>query len=176
MTLVDGQAGSSLFAVIEQVTAALDTIRITGTQIQAPTDHPLRAKGLFAIHIGCVCVTEPCDCEDPIIVWLPPDAIRSRVASSHKNHGEDLTDFLVDEDVRLIVERFSSVRAGEFANRRRLSGRHPLLNNPRPLLGDRALRAAEYWCNPTEHVMYEVTTEGDGGLGTTFTYTAVASC
>ena len=174
MTLTDGQTTSKLFDLVDKMTAALDTTRITGTLVDVPVDHPMRVKGLTAIHMGCVCVTEPCDCEDPIIIWLPPEAIRSQSASSRKSHDDEvLTDFLVDQDARLIFETFSSMRASQFASRPTPPRRHPLLSNPQPLL---AARSVNYWCNPTEHVMYEVMTEGDGGLGTTFTYTAVASC
>jgi hypothetical protein len=177
MTLAEEKSNGNLFNLVDKMTAALDTTRITGTLVDVPPDHPMRAKGLTAIHIGCVCATEPCDCEDTIIIWLPPNAIRSQSASSHKSHDDEvLTDFLVDQDARLIVETFSSMRARQFASRLTLSRRHPLLSSPRPLLGARSFRQVDYWCNPTEHVMYEVTETGDGGLGTTFTYTAVASC
>ncbi|MFB7614576.1 hypothetical protein [Kitasatospora sp. NPDC056181] len=91
------------------------TTTLTGVPLDVPDDHPLREAGGMPIQT-CVCVTDPCPCDDHPIVWLEEAAVRDRTATGRRTTaGDELYDFAVAADASVVVESFRKVRAADAA-------------------------------------------------------------
>ncbi|MFI6843280.1 hypothetical protein OG535_10810 [Kitasatospora sp. NBC_00085] len=91
------------------------TTTLTGVPLDVSDDHPLRAAGGVPIQ-SCVCVTDPCPCDDHPIIWLDEAAVRGRTATGRRTTGGDeLYDFAVAADASVVVESFRQVRAADAA-------------------------------------------------------------
>jgi hypothetical protein len=142
------------------------------------SDHPLRAKGYTPLLTSwCVCVTDPCPCDDPDgpIIWILDGDVRKRVVTEHKNRsGEQLLEFHLEKDASVITETFTRIKAAALnapRKRRSASGRVP----PAPILA--MAPGSSYGGQECGGgTLWDVWEEGDGAGGSTFYYVAVGSC
>ncbi|MFJ1607041.1 hypothetical protein ACIOHS_27265 [Streptomyces sp. NPDC088253] len=89
------------------------TETITGVPLKVNGDNPLRRAGYSPI---LVCVTDPCDGPDDLIVWVPQAAVQADVATGRQNRGgEEVHEYAVSSDTSVVVEEFRKVKVGDMA-------------------------------------------------------------
>ena len=93
-------------AKLDAFTAAT-TVTVVGVPLDVSDDHPLRREGYQPIK-GCICVTEPCPCDEGSseILWIfSPRGDAKGIATDKKNEaGEVLYNFSLDADVTIVIE------------------------------------------------------------------------
>jgi hypothetical protein len=98
------------------------TVTITALPLEGADDHSLRRAGYIPFTL-CLCVTEPCDCQDEI-VWVPEAAIRADVASGRRTKDADeLHEYAVDVDAPVVLESVRSAKARDITRGHRSAGR-----------------------------------------------------
>ncbi|MFF0474199.1 hypothetical protein [Streptomyces sp. NPDC004284] len=114
------------------------TTTVTGVPLDVSDTHPLRQIGQVPIQ-SCVCVTDPCPCDDCPILWVNESAVSSRTATGrHNTAGDEIYDFAVDADASVVVESFRRVRASDTAalhSSAAPSSPPPFVVRPRPNAG-----------------------------------------
>jgi hypothetical protein len=167
--------------VNEFTRAATETI--TGVVLDVPEDHPLIAHRWRRPILWCECVTEPCDCEGPII-WIEDADIQERRATDRRNTaGEQLHELKVDRDALVLVESVVSAKAGALSRGHRRLYLKPASRLPRrggcgcdgQSVTNRAPGSHYEGQECAGGTLYDVYVEVDG-LNTTFYYVAVGSC
>jgi hypothetical protein len=165
------------FAELDKQFEATGTLVIKGLPLDVSPDHPLRAKGYFPIvSPTCVCVTEPCPCEDgdDLIIWLPDSGVRARKATKLKSKsGENLEEFHVMRDADVITETFTRRRAASFAPRTK---RLEPLGMRLPGASFRNSPQARMSTACAGNTLYLVVEGSDGSGGTLFEYIPIGSC
>src|SRR5215211_6555029 len=166
---------------------AATTKTITGVALEAPEESRM-ISGVGRIPIRyCVCVTEPCECDGPVI-WVEEADLREKVATDRRSRtGEELHDFKIDRDATVLIESIVPARAGNLG-RHHAFGLNPSSHLPRKAGcgcdGEggattvlRANAPGAYYDGQDcgGHTLYDVWVEADG-LNTTFYYIAVGSC
>jgi hypothetical protein len=166
------------------------TITITAAPLETSADHPLRAKGYSAVLASsCVCITEPCPCDDPDgpIIWLKESDVRKRVPAKGKTRsGEALFEYQLDQDAFVITETFARTKASALNGRtnntsllRRSAHNRLLGQRTTNSTGGLMARAPGSSYGGQEcggGTLYDVYVESDGAGGTVFYYQAVGSC
>lgn len=97
---------------VEAKTKFLES-RVSITISGIPLDWDDDGKGFFPIW-PCVCVTEPCPCDelDDIIVWLPTGTKGER--TGNKINGSDVITYIVPGDTKLVIETEIPMTASGF--------------------------------------------------------------
>jgi len=104
------------------------TVAVTGIPLGVSEDHPLRRASFEPIQV-CVCVTDPCPCDDNSIVWVGDSDVRARVATGRQAEaGEELYEFAVDADAVVVVESLHRTKAADLAGHGR-----PFASRPAPI-------------------------------------------
>lgn len=86
------------------------SVQIEGIPLDQSEEMRIGKKGWFPIG-GCICVTEPCPCDGPI-VWLPEDGVVVRESTGRKTEGGDeVMRFLLEKNAKVILEAFLPVKA-----------------------------------------------------------------
>ena len=156
---------------------AIGTIVIKGVPLDIGADHPLRARGYFPVLAPtCVCVTEPCPCDDgdDLIVWLPDSGVRGRKATELKSKsGEALHEFHVMRDADLVTETFTGRKAASFDPRARNIGPHGMKLSRGLFANSPQMRLSTACAGNT---LYLVVEGPDGSGGTLFEYIPIGSC
>ncbi|MCA6100212.1 hypothetical protein J2R76_004339 [Bradyrhizobium sp. USDA 4532] len=175
---------------LEKQFAAADTTTIAAAPLDLPGDHPLRLKGYSPVLLSsCVCVTDPCPCDDPDgpIVWLLDGDVRKRVAAKGKNKaGEALYEYHLARDAFVIIETFARTKAGTLVASgdktsalRRSAFNRLMRMRGSDSAGGLIARAPGSSYGGQEcggGTLYDVYVESDGAGGTVFYYQAVGSC
>jgi hypothetical protein len=162
--------------ILENKFEASGAATIKGVALDVGDDHPLKAKGYIPVLAShCVCVTEPCPCDDrdDQIVWLPQNAIRSRKATEHKTKsGETQEAFQVARDADVITETFTTRKASSFDPLAKAAhGTHPAKFSPTS--SHRIMHFATVCAGNTLYIVRE---GPDGSGGTLFEYIPIGSC
>ncbi len=99
-------------ARLNKFTAAA-TKTITGVSLEPPEQSPL-ISGVGRIPVQlCICVTEPCPCDGPI-VWIEEGDVLQRVTTERRtNAGEELHEFKINLDATVLVESVVRMKAGD---------------------------------------------------------------
>lgn len=108
-------------ARVNEFTAAA-TKTITGIPLEPAEQSPLiRGIGRIPIQM-CICVTEPCPCDGPI-VWVEEGDLRQRVSTERRTTaGEEVYEFKIDLDATVLVESVVRMKAGDLGRRPPTSG------------------------------------------------------
>lgn len=95
---------------------AATTVTVVGVPLDVSNDHPLRREGYQPIK-GCICVTEPCPCDEGSneILWIySPRGDAMGIATDKKNEaGEVLYNFSLDADVTIVIESYERTRVSD---------------------------------------------------------------
>jgi hypothetical protein len=101
---------------------AVTTVTVVGVPLDVSDDHPLRHEGYQPIK-GCICVTEPCPCDEESseILWiLSPRGDAQGIATDKKNEaGEVLYNYRLDADVTIVIESYERIRVSDLISTRR---------------------------------------------------------
>lgn len=99
-------------ARLNEFTAAA-TKTITGVSLEPAEQSPLISSvGRIPVKL-CICVTEPCPCDGPII-WMEEGDILQRVTTERRTTaGEELQDFKIKLDATVLVESVVRMKAGD---------------------------------------------------------------
>jgi hypothetical protein len=138
----------------------------------------------------CVCVTDPCHCQGPII-WTDPDNIHSREGTERTNRaGDEITEFRIDSDATVLVESIVRAKATTLpALYQRLALKPATRLPPSRGGGGCGCGGGSATVHPREapgayhdgiecggHTLYDVYHESDGAGGTVFHYIPIGSC
>lgn len=163
------------------------SLTIAGIDLTVAEDSSIAESGYRPVRL-CICVTEPCDCEGPI-VWMKPEDIIARDASGRSNRdGEGVVELRINPEAMVLVESVVRAKAGalQVANRRLRLKPASRFSPPRsgagcgcgggsPAVQRGALGASYDGQECAGGTQYDVWVEADG-LDTTFYYVAVGSC
>ena len=128
-------------------------------------------------------MTEPCECDGPII-WLEGDDIHEEVATDRQDSaGEMLYEFKLEPEATVLVESVVRATAATLSIHGRRSCMNPSKHLPSkpdckcegPSTNRRAPGSHYDGQECAGHTLYEVWVEADG-LATTFHYIPVGSC
>lgn len=157
-----------------QLTGA-STTKITAVPLDISENHPMRMKGYYPIMPSCVCVTEPCPCddEDGPIVWIRDDDVRKRVETKRENKaGQSLVEYYLDRGASVITETFALTTVSALGGRSEKRVPTPPFRN-----GGSYTRSGSYYDGQGCYggTLYDVWVEADG-VSTNYHYIAVGSC
>jgi hypothetical protein len=163
---------------------AAATQSLTGIDLDLPKNSPLVVEPGYRPIRYCVCVTEPCDCEGPII-WINPDDIHSQEDTDRTNRaGDHVVEFRIDPDATVLVESVVRAKASALSPHGRRLRLNPSSHLPTrggcgcghgSTESNRAPGSHYDGQECAGHTLYDVWEESDG-LDTTFYYIAVGSC
>lgn len=176
--------GSYEEARANEFTAAA-TNTITGVALETPEDSAFISGGGRIPIVWCLCVTEPCDCDGPII-WIEESDLRQKVATERRSRtGAELHDFKIDVDATVLIESVVRARAGDLSRRHKPFNLNPSSHLPASagcgcegksqLLRARGPGSSYGGQECGGGTLYDVWVETDG-VDTTFYYIAVGSC
>ncbi len=101
---------------------AATTVTVVGVPLDVSDDHPLRREGYQPIK-GCICVTEPCPCDEESneILWIySPRGDAKGVLTDKKNEaGEALQNFRLDAEATIVIESYAQIRVSDLLSSRR---------------------------------------------------------
>jgi len=108
-------------AKLKAFTAAT-TVTVVGVPLGVSDDHPLRREGYQPIK-GCICVKEPCPCDEGSneILWIfSPRGDVKGIATDKKNEaGEVQYNFRLDAGATIVIESYERIRVSDLVSTRR---------------------------------------------------------